>query len=70
MKSTEYLYDLNFESLSKMKYFDGLQYKLNCAKKLYASLYKNDIEHERQFYVHKAIKHTERLLREKEEWGT
>ena len=70
MKTTEYLYELNIDSLSKMKYFDALQYKANCTKRLWNKL---DVEsktnnsfeiNERMFYVWKAWKHSERLLGE------
>ena len=73
MKTTEYLYELNVESLEKMKYFDALQYKLNCATRLWNKLDKesktnNSFElHERKFYVWKAMKHTRRLLGELDE---
>jgi len=73
MKTTEYLYELNIESLEKMKYFDALQYKANCAKRLYNKLEQesktnNSFElHERKFYVFKAWKHTLKLLKEREE---
>ena len=73
MKTTEYLYDLNIDMLEQMKYFDALQYKANCARRLYNKLvaeskYDNSFElHERKFYVYKAWKHTEKLLRERDE---
>ena len=76
MKTSEYLYELNMDSLSKMKYFDGLQYKVNCARRLWNKLEKESMTnhdfdlHERKFYVWKAWKHSERLLNEKnDEWS-
>jgi hypothetical protein len=73
MKNTEYLYDLNLEMLEKMTYFQALQYKANCAKRLYNDLLKQSKTdssfelHERKFYVYKAWKHTLGLLNEREE---
>ncbi len=73
MKTTEYLYELDINTLSKMMYFKALQYKANCAKRLWNKL---DVEsktnnsfeiNERMFYVWKAWKHTEKLLGEKDE---
>jgi len=75
MKTTEYLYELDIASLREMKYFDALQYKANCAKRLWNKLNNervtiNSFElHERMFYVWKAWKHTEELLNEREEKG-
>ena len=73
MKQTEYLYELNIKSLENMKYFQGLQYKSNCAKRLYNKLNEesktnySDELHERKFHVYKAWKHNERLMNEREE---
>ena len=73
MRTTEYLYELNLDTLSKMLYFDGLQYKVNCAKRLWNKLERESETnksfdmHERKFYVWKAWKHSERLLNEREE---
>ncbi len=82
MKSTEFLYELDMDVLAKMIYFDALQYKLNCAKRLYRRLHyevegksRAQVEKEygsvsiinRMFFVEKAIEHTKRLIKEKEE---
>jgi len=73
MKTTEYLYELNINNLEKMKYFDALQYKANCAKRLWNKLEQesktNDSFnlHERKFYVWKAWRHTLKLLEERDE---
>ena len=73
MKKTEYLYELDGLMLSKMYYFDGLQYKANCAKRLWNKLNaeqstnKSFELHERMFYVWKAWKHTEGLIDERDE---
>ena len=76
MKTTEYLYELDKASLEKMLYFDALQYKINCARRLWNKLnIESRVDHsfelnERMFYVWKAWKHTERLLEEKNnEWS-
>lgn len=67
MKKTEYLYDLNIDYLSKMLYYDALQYKLNCANRLYKKLHTSTEDPERLFYVWKAIEHTRGLLNERDE---
>ena len=75
MKKTEYLYELNSNNLSKMLYFNGLQYKANCAKRLWNKLNEEQKTnssfelHERMFYVWKAWKHTEGLINERDEQG-
>ena len=76
MKTTEYLYELDIASLEKMLYFDALQYKANCAKRLWNKLEAesktNDSFdlHERKFYVWEAWGHNKKLLREREEHGS
>jgi hypothetical protein len=73
MRSTEYLYELDLESLEKMKYFEALRYKANCAKRLYTKLEKEKVFNnsfelqERIFYVYRAWKHTEKLINEKDQ---
>ena len=73
MKKTEYLYELDIQSLENMLYFDGCQYKANCAKRLWNKLDKeSNTNHsfelrERMFYVWKAWKHSEGLVNEREE---
>jgi len=73
MKTTEYLYELDLESLENMKYFKALQYKSNCARRLYSKLLNeskidtSDELEERKFYVYRAWQHNEKLLRERDE---
>ena len=76
MRTTEYLYELNIAVLEEMKYFDAIQYKANCAKKLWVKLEEESkldpsFElHERKFYVWEAWGHNKKLLREREEHGS
>ena len=67
MRSTQELYDCDPSDFADMPYREALRYKLRKGRELFERLFLEDIEHERQFYVHKAIRHTEGLLRELEE---
>jgi len=68
MKTNEYLFELDEVMLSKMLYYPAIQYKANCAKRLWNKLekeskMKDSFElHERKFYVWKAWQHTLGLL--------
>ena len=67
MRSTQELYDCDPSEFVDMPYCEALRYKLKKGRELFERLFLEDIEHERQFYVYKAIRHTEGLLREVEE---
>ena len=69
MKSTQYLYELNIWRLESLEYFEALEYKLECAKILFKKLYLANEDKERQFWVNKAIVHTEMLIKEGDEWS-
>lgn len=71
MRTTEYLYNITPESLEYLYYYEALKYKHEHARLLYQDLYytpkKTWEEHVRMFFVEKAIRHTEELIKEKEE---
>lgn len=67
MKTTRYLYDVDLDFLSEMRYFDALRYKRDSAKKLYWKLYEEAGDPVRMFHIEKAIKFTEDLINEKDE---
>ena len=67
--STEYLYGITPQDLEDMKYFEALEYKKQQGQKLYKSLYdmrRNEREDVRMHYVAKALKHTQKLLDERD----
>ncbi len=67
MMSTEFLYDVKPEELEPLKYFDALALKLVRGKELFRKLYMKELldDNHREFYVMKALKHTEDLLAER-----
>ena len=71
MLGTQYLYGIHPAELENKFYYEALAYKLEYGMKLYKKLYymtKRTFEQNaRLFFVYKAVKHTEKLLREREE---
>lgn len=71
MLKTEYLYGIGPGELENKFYYEALAYKLEHAKILHAKLYvvenKTFEEESRLFWVRKAMDHTTKLLREREE---
>ena len=67
MKTTKYLYGVDLQFLSDMRYFDALKYKLDSAKKLYWKLYEEAGDPIRMFHIEKAMNHTQQLIDEKDE---
>ncbi len=70
MMSTQYLFGIDAEDLENKFYFDALDYKLIAGRRLFRELYMikkpTKEEEDRMFYVDKAMKHTERLLWDRE----
>ena len=67
MKKTEYLYGIKPEQLDGLEYWDALKLKKENAEILYEELYVTGIDKEREFWVYKALKHTEKLIGERDE---
>lgn len=68
--TTEYLYGIQAKILENMLYFDALEFKLKSGQALYMYLNNKskvygDKIHVRKFFVEKAIKHTRKLLAER-----
>jgi len=70
MKETEYLYGIQPKELDNKGYFKALEYKKIAGMKLYRSLFlkhdKTKEDSDRMFYVERAIKHTGKLLKERD----
>jgi len=70
MKSTQYLYGIDAVELENKFYKEALQYKLDAGRRLFRELYhkqdKTKDEQDREFYVCKALEHTEKLIAEME----
>lgn len=71
MHSTQYLYGIDPAELENKFYFEALEYKRQSGIKLYRLLFLNhdrtDEEDKRMFYVEKALRHTEKLIGERNE---
>ena len=67
MKSTQYLYGLDPKDIAELPHLKALKLKRTSGKNLYIELYKSGEDDERRFYVEKALRHTEVLIKEIEE---
>ena len=64
MKKTEYLFGIQPEELDGKEYWEALQYKLDNALILFKGLYVSKEDTDREFWVSKAMRHTQKLLNE------
>jgi len=73
MHTTEYLYGIKPIELEGLDYYSALQYKYNQGVKLYQELYlkenKTEDDNIRLFHVEKAVRHTKKLIDERDEHG-
>ena len=72
MKTTQYLYGIEPVELENKFYLEALKYKLESGMKLHKEIYLSNSsygseEHNRLFYVQKAIAHTRKLINELED---